>query len=377
MNPEPPFRPLTPAFHRIRTSFLRPRRGVAILTDFRAPFAPGILRLWRDAAFVRVVPLLLLFLLAGCVAPVQAIGPIVTAAPAPGKTAPAALQPAPGGIGSGPVAPIPGSTAAGAAAPAVTGTPTGTPEPSATPTLTDTPEAAALTAPPLPSNMAIMLAASVNMRAGPGTDYPVLVSVPGGTEFTVLGQDETGEWLYIGLDDGEAGWVDRSLTSYAGEAPVVLAAAPPPTPTPPAPAAVTAPSVVLLAPGANVTYPSGGVVTVQWSATDNSGIPLAQVQLLVDNAVVQATAGNGGTSLQASQQWQATTVGSHVISVIAIDAYGIAGPPASVTIYVTSSSTTSSLTSYITQPGSNIVVVSGQSVTIDATGNGPNGINRL
>jgi hypothetical protein len=233
--------------------------------------------------------------------------------------------------------------------------------------------------------MGLVDVAELNVRAGPGTDYPIVATVPVGTPFTVLGQDPTGGWLYVSLSNGGTGWVDRSLTTFAGLAPVLFVPAPPvPTPIPtavptatPVPATVSAPTVQLLAPGANASFVTGNQLTVQWTATDNSGIALSQVQLLVDNSVVQSTAGNGQTSLQASQQWQATSVGSHTISVIATDVQGNASAPASVTIYVTASSTTSSLAVYFTQPTGNIVVVTGQGVTINSTASGPNGVIRI
>jgi outer membrane biosynthesis protein TonB len=352
--------------------------SLRLLRPGYAGWRQNILRVWKVLTFRGLIPLLLLLLLAGCEVTVSAAGPKATSTSVPAHPATVLVQPAQGGIGSGVAAP---GAASAATATALVQTPTGTPQATPTATASATPTStpsAAPTATPVPANIGSVGVAELNVRSGPGTAYAVLTTVPQGTQFTVQGQDQTGGWLEVALSDGSAGWVDRSLTVYSGQAAVVatpaLAATPTPTPTP---LSVNPPAVQLLAPGTNASYLTGGEVTVQWTATDSSGIALAQVQLLVDNVVVGTTAGNGATSLQASQQWQATTVGSHVISVIATDVRGNASAAASATVYVTSSSTTSSLASSITQPTGTIVVVTGQSVTIDATGSGPNGINRL
>ncbi len=336
-----------------------------------------LVRFWKPG-YLKSIPLILLFLLSACTVPVRALGPNATPTPVPFHPAPAS-----GGIGGGAVAP--GLATPTAPAILVVETPTSTPP--ATPTATATASATptALAAAPTPTSVAantgFVNVAALNVRAGPGIAYPIVAAVPGGTQFTVLGQDPTGEWLYVVLSDGSTGWVTRSLTTYAGQAPAISVPPLPavvatPTPTPTSTPSVSLPGVQLLAPGANASFVTGSQVTVQWTATDNSGIALAQVEVLVDNAVVLTTAGNGQTSLQASQQWQATTLGSHTISVIAADVRGNTSAAASVTIYVTSSSPTS-FTVYFTQPSGNIVVVSGQGVTVNSTASGPNGINRI
>jgi CRP-like cAMP-binding protein/uncharacterized protein YraI len=47
----------------------------------------------------------------------------------------------------------------------------------------------------------------LRMRSGPATDYRVVLLLAEGQEVSVLGRDETGEWLKISLDSGEEGWV--------------------------------------------------------------------------------------------------------------------------------------------------------------------------
>ncbi len=245
-----------------------------------AEWRQNIHRLWRYVTCRAVVPLLLLLLLTGCEAAVNAAGPKATSTSLPIHTATSTAQAAQGGIGSGVAAPgSAGQPATPVGTP--TATPVATPAATATATPTSTPPAVS-TATAVAANVGTVDVASLNVRAGPGTGYAVLTTVPQGTQFTVQGQDATGSWLQVALSDGSAGWVDRSLTVYAGTAPIVaapqLAATATPTPTP---ASVNPPAVQLLAPGTNASYLSGGEVTVQWSATDSSGIALAQVQLLV------------------------------------------------------------------------------------------------
>ena len=122
---------------------------------------------------------------------------------------------------------------------ASTGAP-GTTTPAATP---GTPASPAPAPTALPGSGDTGLAASVapggvNLRSGPGTAYPMISPLPGGTLLSVLGQNNAGDWLYIRLADDQAGWAYRTYTDFRGSAPVVAApplptaAAPTPTPTP-------------------------------------------------------------------------------------------------------------------------------------------------
>jgi len=75
--------------------------------------------------------------------------------------------------------------------------------------------------------VAIVTSRGLNMRTGPGTNYPVIRSLVQGTPITVRGQDVSGLWLYGQLANGALGWVARAYTNYIGAPPVVPA---PPTP---------------------------------------------------------------------------------------------------------------------------------------------------
>lgn len=50
---------------------------------------------------------------------------------------------------------------------------------------------------------------SVNLREGPGITYPVVGSLPAGTEVTVVGRNEDGSWLLVETGSGNA-WMTGS-----------------------------------------------------------------------------------------------------------------------------------------------------------------------
>ncbi len=108
-----------------------------------------------------------------------------------------------------------------------------TPAASLTMTATLTPTMTAVTATPTSRpqgagyGIATVSSRGLNMRTGPGTNFPVIRSLVQGTPITVLGQDTTGLWLYGRLADNTLGWVARAYTNYIGAPPVVPA---PPTP---------------------------------------------------------------------------------------------------------------------------------------------------
>ena len=48
-----------------------------------------------------------------------------------------------------------------------------------------------------------------NIRAGPGTDYPILFSVEKGVPFKVLERKD--DWIHIEHTDGDKGWIHKTL----------------------------------------------------------------------------------------------------------------------------------------------------------------------
>ena len=88
-------------------------------------------------------------------------------------------------------------------------TPTSTPTP--TPTPTATPGVAVVKPGP---------AQGLNVRAGPGTDYPVLATLPAGSRLTPVGRDAAGRWVEVCCVAGDQyGWVLAELVELAVDLP--------------------------------------------------------------------------------------------------------------------------------------------------------------
>lgn len=71
----------------------------------------------------------------------------------------------------------------------------------------------------------------INVRGGPGTDYPIVGVLIAGQQVPALGRSIGGDWVqivYPGVSGGVA-WVYSPLVTLQGSLPVVE---PPPTPTP-------------------------------------------------------------------------------------------------------------------------------------------------
>lgn len=119
-----------------------------------------------------------------------------------------------------PITPTPTSTATAATATPVPSAPTATFRP-VTPVPTQV----------QPEGTARVTSSALNMRSGPGTNYPVIRTLPFNTLVVVLGQNFSGQWLYVQTYDLQLGWVARAYTNFSGSAPIING---PPTPIPPA-----------------------------------------------------------------------------------------------------------------------------------------------
>ena len=80
--------------------------------------------------------------------------------------------------------------------------PTPTPTPTRTPTPTSTP------LPQIP--IAIVRSEGLNIRAGPGIDYPILTAVARGTRLIVVRTNQDESWLAILMGDNDCAWVSGS-----------------------------------------------------------------------------------------------------------------------------------------------------------------------
>ncbi len=123
-----------------------------------------------------------------------------------------------------------------------TATPTDTPVP---PTATATPEPTpTATFTPVPVPRVGAESQELNVRQGPGTNYPVVGRMAQQESAIVLGRNEAGSWWQVILEDGTEGWVVASLVETNGPMDAVeiaLNVAPPPQQAP-APVATAAPA---------------------------------------------------------------------------------------------------------------------------------------
>jgi hypothetical protein len=118
-------------------------------------------------------------------------------------------------------------------------TPTPSPEPTATntpvPTVTPTPLPTATPQPMVTVNET--LTTPINVRAGPGTNYPIVGHFEPGQQAIVTGRNEEQSWWQVNLNiekTGSPGWVHGELVTFTGNNQTIPAieAPPPPSPTP-------------------------------------------------------------------------------------------------------------------------------------------------
>ncbi len=150
-----------------------------------------------------------------------------TAGPPPTATEPGGLLPLT------PLVNTPGATV-----PLPSPTPTAGP-PTAAPLPTATPEPTAIPATPTPAVPLVRAGENgVNVRTGPGTNYPIIGFLQPGTEAPVTGR--YGEWWQIQYG-GTTGWVYNGVVTSANTEGVPQVV-PPPSPTPVPPTATPTPT---------------------------------------------------------------------------------------------------------------------------------------
>ncbi|MBI1294690.1 SH3 domain-containing protein [bacterium] len=127
-----------------------------------------------------------------------------------------------------------------------------------------------------PGTAQILTARAINVRGGPGTNYPVVAALQAGESAPIVGRNETGDWWQIQVGDTQ-GWVLSTIVTAenADNVPVVA--------TPPAPAATATP-----VPAATSTAPQGSAaVTETESVTTASPV---EVSVTLTGNITDATA---------------------------------------------------------------------------------------
>ncbi len=145
--------------------------------------------------------------------------------------------------------------------------PTPIPPPSPTPTPTPLQLPSLFTPTPAPTAatpLVEVIVTGLNIRHGPGLDYPVIGRAQAGDMFTIIGLAPSGDWLQVVLANGDPGWLSAgaNYTRLLGVVKDELPFVEPPLAQPasvPAPLEKTLPSAVAALPGRLVfTTSSGG-----------------------------------------------------------------------------------------------------------------------
>lgn len=93
--------------------------------------------------------------------------------------------------------------------------------------------AAGTAAPAAQCTPSAITTASVNMRSGPGTNFPIITVLPANAFLAVTGRNSDSSWFQV-VFNGQQGWVSASYltTTCVQSVPVIGSTAPAPTPTP-------------------------------------------------------------------------------------------------------------------------------------------------
>jgi hypothetical protein len=133
--------------------------------------------------------------------------------------------------------PAPPATVTASATPTKTAAPA-TATTSATPVLTATTglTATVIGSTPSVTGSLLTIVQGVNVRGGPGTNYPIVGSIKAGDTAPVLGRNADGDWFVISYKNGVSGqgWVsaNTSVSSYSGDKSQLKVVAAPPAPAP-------------------------------------------------------------------------------------------------------------------------------------------------
>ncbi|MEZ4863179.1 MAG: SH3 domain-containing protein [Caldilineaceae bacterium] len=123
---------------------------------------------------------------------------------------------------------------------------------------------------------AVKAASDINIRVGPGTDYPIAGALRVGEMADLTGKNADGSWWEIALSGGQSGWVYAPLVETNGDTNAVAVAANIPPPPPTATPAPTEPPAEAPPAEAPAAPPASGkdfqVVDVHlWDVVENGG----------------------------------------------------------------------------------------------------------
>ena len=120
---------------------------------------------------------------------------------------------------------------------------------------------------------------SVNVRNGPGTNYPVISTLLKDSVVTAVAKNRDGSWFQITLPGGAQGWIANSVTDSVVEAdmasvPVAAVIPPPPAVAATKTTAATAPTTAAAAPATSVATTSAPTPTATAETPTNTPEPI-------------------------------------------------------------------------------------------------------
>jgi hypothetical protein len=160
--------------------------------------------------------------------------------------------------------------------------PSPTPPPPSEPTNTPEPQDGPVT---------VTVQKDMNVRGGPGTNYPVLGTAPAGASSTVVGRNADNSWLQVQYPPGSSntGWVYAGLVDIKGNPEAVAIAkvdpppaAPPPPPSDPGPAPTPTPKYQFT-PTAWHANGNEAIIHFRGTILDEGGNAVNGFSVLVDN----------------------------------------------------------------------------------------------
>jgi len=83
----------------------------------------------------------------------------------------------------------------------------------------------------------------INIRSGPGTNYPVIGGLTPDTRVEIVGRNADGDWWQVLYGDDATGWLSAPLVAVEGDASLVTVAVDIPVPPPAATPAPTFPAI--------------------------------------------------------------------------------------------------------------------------------------
>lgn len=169
--------------------------------------------------------------------------------------------------------------------PTLTETPTLIPTASQTPTQTPTPAET-------PFPIAVITSGITNLRTGPGTVYPIIVSFVSGISLKIIGRSVDSTWLLVDFNFAQTGWISIDAVDISEDLSVFAPIEAPPTPILPTLTPTPSPFVVSIE-----KYEGSEKIILVWvkglTQGENFTVDVISYGTVLISASGRAWAGNG------------------------------------------------------------------------------------